>query len=221
MTTRPLRDMLPLVLPHAPGCPYIEIIKNLRLAAIEWCERTRCWRSITTVTISEQGQAVVAPDYATIHEIETARMGGQELTPTQFSHVDQQARSATEDSGAVPQYITQVSPNEITLVPFAAGDLELTLFLKPRSGDEFGSNGQGGWLQDDQNVIPAHIFVQDAEALAWGALSRLLSQPRKDWTDPNMGLLYRKKFDDRADGKFNSQIVGQQRARPRARPQWI
>lgn len=220
MSTRPLRDMLPLVLPHVPGCPYMEVIKNLRLAAIEWCERTRCWRSITTVAITGQGQAVVAPHYATIHEIETAHMAGQRLTPTQFSHIDQQDRGEDNVSGP-PRYITQVSPNEITLVPFSTGDLELSLFLKPRSGDEVGSNGQGGWLQDDQNVIPQHIFVQDAEAISWGALSRLMAQPKKEWTNPNMAVYYENKFGARADSKFSSNVEGQQKARPRSRPQWI
>lgn len=218
MAMRSLHDLLSMVLPHAPGCPNPVALKNLRLAAIEWCERTRAWRSITTATVTEQGFAVVAPDFATIHEIETASFEGVELMPTQFSEVDP---SNMVETGAMPEYITQVSPNTVTLVPFKTGELQLTLFLKPRSGDEFGSNGAGGLKQDDQNQIPEHVFIQSGESIVFGALARLLLMPKVDWRDDKKGLYYKAEFDARVTDQFSSSIKGQQKAPARPRPQFI
>lgn len=218
---RDLQDFLPLVLPHAPGCPKQVAIQNLRLAAIDWCERTRCWRSVQTVDVTEQGNAVVAPDYATIFEIETAHFDGVELTPLQYSEINPDDMAEGVGNGRPPQYIAQTSPNTVTLIPFMAGQLRLSLFLKPRSGDEFGQNGTGGYLHLDQNRVPEHIFVQSAESITHGALSRLLMMPQADWRDDKKGLYYAGLFEAKATSRFDKGIKGQQVARVRARSQFM
>ena len=53
-----LTKFLPMVLPHVPECPHGVATFNLRLAAIEFCERTLCWRHLAKVTI-EIGRAHV------------------------------------------------------------------------------------------------------------------------------------------------------------------
>lgn len=219
MPTRPLSDFLPLVLPHATDCPRPVAEQYLRLAAIEWCERTRCWRHIETTTLAANGQAIVAPDYATIFEIETAEfIDGNDnavpLTPTQFSSIGP-TDAATANAGA-PVYITQVSPNTISVIPFAAGDVKLSLFLKPRSGTEYGTNPADP-LQDRFNVVPEHIFIQNAEAIAEGALARLLAIKGAAWNDPNLAAFYFQRFEAACNRAFRSEVRGQQRAPARAR----
>lgn len=215
MATRPLRDFLPLVLPHAPTCPRPVAEQYLRLAAIEWCERTRCWRHIASTTLTNaQDEVIAAPDYATVHEIETAYFNGVELTPTQFSSADPADMDAAAGLGT-PKYITQTAPNTVRVIPFAAGSLDLTLFLKPRSGTEYGTDPLDP-LQDKYNVVPEHIFIQNAEAVAEGALARLLLLKDVAWFNPKLALFYRDRFDNACTGKFNSEIRGQQRASARS-----
>jgi hypothetical protein len=114
--TIPLDRFLPLVMPHCPGAPEFVATRNLRLAAIEFCERTRCWRHLTTATITGDGQAIAAPAYAAIHLIEDATWeDGQRLTPIQFSDVDEEAAANATD--APPAYITQAEYNTIRVIP--------------------------------------------------------------------------------------------------------
>lgn len=219
LTTRPLSDFLPMVLPYAVGCPASVAEANLRLAAIEYCERTRCWRSVLTQTFAAQGEAItVAPAYAAIHEIETAFFGTENipLKPTQFSSVDPEDIDAADGALGQPEYITQVSSDTITVIPFQTGDIRLTLFLKPRSGTEYGTNPLAP-LQDAYNVVPDFLFVQHAETIACGALARILKLPKQEFTDPKFSAYYEAKFDDRTDAKFSSNIRGQHRAPRRTR----
>jgi hypothetical protein len=224
VTTRPLADFLPLVLPHAPRCPRPVAEQYLRLSAIEWCERTRCWRSILTTAISAQESAIVAPVYATIHEIERAEFSASnvnqyELTPTQFSSVSLKDFGDTT-TGATPRYITQVAPNAVSVLPFMAGTLELSLFLKPRFGSELGFDAEDP-LQDRYNVVPEHIFIQSAEHIADGALSRLLALPDQEWTNPQMAGYYGSRFEASCNRAFSNQIKGQHRAVPRSRANFL
>lgn len=219
MPTRPLSDFLPLVMPHCATAPRPTVEQYLRLAAIEWCERTRCWRHAAQFAIDEANEVIVAPDYATVHEIETAYFNNTTpLSPTQFSSF---SPDDFADQGS-PQYITQSAPNTISILPFTAGTLNLSLFLKPRSGTEYGTNPADP-LQDKYNVVPEHLFIQSAEAIAEGALARLLALPAEsaEWSNPKMAMYYRQRFDEACDRKFNSHIKGQHRARKRTRANWF
>jgi hypothetical protein len=221
--TRPLRDFLPLVLPHAQYCPRPVAEQYLRLAAIEWCERTRCWRHVSTMDLTEQGEAIVSPDYATIFEIESAEFSSEtvsstELVATQFTQISLSDAEAME--GNAPRYITQVSPNSVTVLPFMVGSLSLSLFLKPRAGTEYG-NDPADPLQDKYNVIPEHVFIQSAEKIAEGALARLLAIKDTKWHDPKMAGYYAGRFNEACDRHFSSELRGQQRAPRRSRPEFI
>lgn len=215
---RPLKDFLPLVAPHCSTAPRPVMEQYLRLAAIEWCERTRAWRHITTQQVTENGAIIAAPEYATVHEIESAYHNGNQLSPTQFSHFDPED---FEGTGA-PAYITQSNANSVSILPFAPGTLLMNVFLKPRSGTEYGTNPQDP-LQDKYNVVPDHLFVQSAEKIAEGALARLLALPKEDaeWANHKMAGYYRMRFDEACDAKFNSHVKGQQRSRRRTRAQWL
>ena len=62
MPTVQLSQFLHMVLPYAPGLPVMTAEHELRLAAIEFCERTRCWRHMIEVEFDdENAQAAIAP----------------------------------------------------------------------------------------------------------------------------------------------------------------
>lgn len=210
-----LTQFLPMVLPHAPECPPAIATFNLRLAAIEFCERTLCWRHMATVTISTDGRALTAPPYAAIHRIESAVFNGEtKLEPLQYSDVDEKTFENT--AGTPPRYITQAQYNTVRVLPFTAGTLSLSLFLKPVNGTEM-AQCDDGIVTDAYDVVPEFIYKMHAEQIAAGALARLLAQPNKPWSDMNAALLYGQKFNAVMDQHFSVSLTGQQRARRRTR----
>lgn len=212
-----LRQFLPLVMPHAPGCSEFSATFNLRLAAIEFCERTLCWRHMTTVTINKDGRALTAPVYAAIHRIETATFDGDTiLEPLQFSDVDEKTFENT--AGTPPKYITQAQYNTVRVLPYKEGTLSLSLFLKPVNGSEIGE-GDDGVVSDAYDVVPEFIYKMHAEPIAAGALSRILAQPNKPWSNMQVSLLYAQRFEQAMDQHFSVSLTGQQRARRRVKYQ--
>lgn len=214
--TVPLRELLPLVLPHAMGCPEFVATFNLRLAAIEFCERTRAWRHLSTQTIAAEGDTVlVAPDYATIHKIEHADLDGTRLEPVAFTDVGPNKLA----EGVNAMWITQVDPTGVKILPQQAGELTVSVFLKPRHGSDFTGSADG--MSDFYDVIPEFMAAQHGEVLAHGALSRLFAQPKADWFDPQLAAFYGSSFERRATSEATASLRGQQRAPVRTKTQWF
>lgn len=231
---RPTTDLLPLIAPYAPSCPAFLAEQMIRFAAIEFAERTRAWRHIAHIEVTEgnappllsgvigeqeydllftvghvEGLDVLAdvPAVAVIHEIEFAEFDGQRLTPVQFSTI------ASETTGA-PQYITQVAPNALTLIPFQPGKLSLSVFLKPASGSDYGGDADNP-LFDAFNVVPDFFVTLHGDTIANGALARILSIPNEPWTDEAKAALYEARFREKLKTAFRSNMRGQQRAKIR------
>lgn len=210
-----LTKFLPMVLPHVPECPHGVATFNLRLAAIEFCERTLCWRHLAKVTIAKDGRAISAPIFAAIHKIESATFGDSTpLEPLQFSDVDEAEFAAS--AGSTPKYITQSEYNMIRVLPFTEGTVALSLFLKPVNGSQMAA-GTDGIVTDEFDAVPEFIYTMHAEAIAHGALSRLMAQPKKPWSDPKLAMLYMQKFETAMTNSFSVSLTGQQRAKRRTR----
>lgn len=199
------KAFLPLILPFCPECPDFLAEQHARFAAIEFCERSRAWRHLTTVEITGAEGTPVAPEVAAIHEIEFAKFNGQPLTPVQFSTIEAASVGA-------PRYVTQVSPNELTVSPFEEpGTLEVSVFLKPLTGSEF-STDLDDPLFDRFNVVPQFMVDIHGGTIAAGALAKLLSIPREPWTDERKAAQYAIEFRERLDNAFRWNMRGQQRA---------
>lgn len=220
-----LSAFLPYTALHAPGAPIPTVESYLRLAAIEFCERTRCWRHMTEVEFTEDNhQAVVAPDYAAIHAFEFATFTSESqhkrpLMPTQYS--DLAPGGFEEREGSPPNHITQATPNSVTIFPFAEGTVALSLFLKPRFGQDFTSPDRTHPMEDAFDKVPEFLLTQWGEAIACGALGKLLMVPQQRWTDPNAAMVFGAKFERYCDTHFSSNVIGQQRAPRRSRFRYV
>lgn len=203
-------EFLPLIKPHAPGVPNFVAEHCVRLAAIEFCERTRGWRQIATMPTTDAGiaPAITPFAYAAIHEIEWAYFDGEKLSPIQFSHID---HGEDPQAGQVPNYITQSAPDTLMVYPAAAGTLKVSLFLKPRNGHSFGSDADNP-LYDEFNQVPDHLFTQHGENIAFGALSRILAIPGESFTNPQGSMAFGAAFDDYCNRQFSMNMRGQHRA---------
>jgi hypothetical protein len=211
--TAPISLFDSFVVPYAQKAPIPLVRKFVRLAAIEFCERTRCWREIVTVNVDAQNAAIVAPSHAAIHEIEEATFDGRPLQPTQFT--DTTLLERQEDGH--PRYITQTHPNAVALIPFEAGSLTLSLFLKPRSETQMKTDIMSGQTVDRLDVVPEFMFSQYAQKIADGALARLLMVPGQPFSNPSEGMRRELLFRQHLDAKFATNITMQHRAPPRVR----
>ena len=215
----PFSDLLPYILPNVPTAPLPFVEFQTRLAVIEFCERTRCWRQIITTNIAANNATVIAPSYATIHEFEAVTLNGRPLEPTQFTEAapDELMGPQTE---AQAKYVAQIAPGQVAVYPFEAGTLRISCFLKPRHGQSIGGDVEDP-LADAFNVLPAFMVTQYAEKLAAGALARILNTEKTDFFSPQMAAQYRAAFDEACDSHFGSNMMGQQRAPMRVKPRWM
>lgn len=216
---QPLADFLPYVLPEAPSCPAPTAEFQLRMAAIEFCERTRCWRHLTTVAVSSENRTIAAPALTSIHEFEEVTHDGRPLTPTQFTDTEASALTGELMEGP-PKYITQTEPGLVTIFPYQAGTLRISMFLKPQHGTLFGYDPINP-LRDSLNVVPQFMLAQHAQSLAHGALARILRLPNEPWTDPGRSQFHAMQFEKAIGGHFSNNLRGQQRAPVRVKAQWM
>lgn len=215
-----LGEFLPYVLPKAPGCSEPYALFCLRQAAIAFCERTRCWREFLTITVSSTNSTIVDPSNATVHEIEEAWHNGRKLSPISFAGADPVELVGGTAYAGSPEAFTQSSPGTISIYPYQAGTLRLSVFLKPRQGQSLGGYPSDP-LADAFNAVPPFMLQHHAETLAAGALARILSTPNETFTDPQGAGVYATMFDQRAAAFSSMKLRGQQRAPIRTKPNWF
>lgn len=197
---------MPLVLPYANACPEPVAEARVREAAIEFCERTHCWRLIDDIVIDADTPDLIVistPAGSVLHKIETAWFDGREIDPAPFSSVPQDG----DDQRGSPRTYSQSNFGEVRLFPRPeAGKLRLSLFLKPgRASDE----------------VPDFLHQQFGQEIANGALVQILLTPGQPFSDPQMAAYYKSKFDAACDKNFAISTTGQQRARPRTRARFV
>lgn len=194
-----LDDFLPGILPYAPGCASPTAYFGIRQAAIEFCERTRLWRSEDSFDVTpENCDAIMAPYGAVIHEIEHASFNGQPLKPKSTQWLDDHENGWRLPSyTGNPGYITQLAPGTVMIVPRGEGTLTLHLWLKP---------------SQDCTELPDFLLDEYREVIAMGALGRILLIPNQSFTNVEMGAAFAGMFAAKLDARSTKGTKGQQRA---------
>ncbi|WP_238368284.1 hypothetical protein [Mesobacterium pallidum] len=218
--TLPISDLRRFVEPSTPSAPITLIDQAIKQAAIDFCMETRCWRYVAIHPVLTQDGAIFIPDHAMIHEIEDAIWldGNIPLLPTQYTDAD--PSMLAEDGAGVPRYITQISPNTLAVMPYAVGNVRISLFLKPTSERRFVSGGAEA-ITDQFGVLPRFLVLSHSTELMHGALAILYNTKSLiDVYDPKMAEYHRALFQRLKDAKHRQSVSGQQRAPVRSRTQW-
>ena len=207
-----LDSLLPEVRPWAPGVSDQAAYKGLRSAAIELCERTRLWKwESTTAVLSSDPATFTAtlPTGASLFEVEVAMYDGRELKPRAARDVDVLApgwRTGGLGTG-MPEFLTQVEQDSLTIVPQPAADGSLYLCLR---------------LKPSQSAATLPDFMREyAECLGWGALGRILTVPGQSYSNPDLATYYTARFTAKLDALATKGTKGQQAARKRTRPSYF
>lgn len=204
---KPLDTLFPRIMPRVKNCAVPIAEAAIRTAAIDFCERTRIWRSSDTFNVSHADCEVVAVPYgAALHEIESARFNGIALEPVSIGWLDEGVHGWRDKTATASKWLTQVNPGSVRVVPAACGQLDLSLILKP---------------SEDADQLPAWLIDGHARVLADGALAEILTIPDKPAYNPDLAMFYSNRFRSEMDRLFNSNIKGQQKAPTRTRPNFF
>lgn len=196
---------LPKVHQFAPGVADPTAYEWLREAAIEFCARTRSWRSFDEYTVvGREAEEVRAPDGAVIHEIELVRFNGVDLKPAAPSDLDLETPGwRTGTAVGRPRFYTQMEPNTLALAPLGAGSVTAWLVLKPAP---------------DALEVPDFLADQHRQVIADGALSRILLLPNQPYSNPALANAMMGSFQRALAQQATKGVSGQQRAHPRSKP---
>ena len=203
---RDIEELYPRVMEVAPACPEPVALRHLRDAAIDFCRRTRIWRTTESwgITVSEY-EIVVVDQEAALFEITHARIDDSHLEAITIDQLDIERREWRDEEGQ-GKFITQSFPNTVRVVPKPAVEtpaqtLTLELVLVPAI---------------DAVRIPDELVTLYSKVIADGALGRVLLLPAP-WGNAELGLAHRSEF-ERELGRWQHQIPkGQQKSKRRTK----
>lgn len=174
-------------LPSVPGCPQPMALDAIRKAAIEFCERSWGWIYNPTAINVVNGQisyAFTPPAGAVVSRVLHVWYDDEPIYPRSPDQLDGMFPNWRTSSGT-PDYYTQEDERNLLLVPVPNADL--TGGLKMRVS-----------LKPTHNAadIESRMYEEYREAIASGALSRLMMLPKKPYTDLPTAAVHKAIFDD-------------------------
>lgn len=210
---RSFDSFLPFVLPYAPSCPEPVAIQYIRQAAIDFCQRTRFWRQVDDFPVEgDMEEILVVPNQASLFEIEKAwfQPTGEgrwvPLKKTPYAEIDQALLDEEPNTYTVPNVISQIEYNTVTLIPRASGTLRISMFLSPSY---------------DAHDCPDNLYSNFASTIGDGALSEILMIPEQPYTNPNIAALKAGLFNSECDRNFALNVRGQHRAPARTKSSFM
>ena len=199
-----LDDFLPFVLPKVKNCPEGVATFEIRNAIIDLCRRGLIWRRhqepVTTVAdqteydyLPEVGQEVVKLLSATLNGMDI-----NVVTPDGANALTSRGESSPYLNGGLLGF---------DLHPAQAAGLPIVTYsaVCPTL---------------DALTVP-NDFSRFAEAIGWGAVSRLLQTPGQDYSQPVLGRDYEGRFDAAVAKASTAAAKGFSRAQPRAIASWF
>lgn len=213
-------DFLPKVMLSAPGVAEPVAADAIIEAAREFCERTRLWREefdcaadtnpidIVPYDATPNANEITLLEDSEVFEFDETWCDDVLLTQKDTAWLDDNVTlwRTTTDTGT-PAYITQLKTNTMMLVPgFETATVKAFLFLRPILGAV---------------TLPDFLYSQYRDAIAAGALAKLLVIPGQPFTNPDLAAYYQGKFGSKLDDLSSRKTRGQQRARIRLQPSYF
>lgn len=175
-------------LPWLPGCPQAMALDAIRKAAIEFCERSWAWiynPAAQNVVADQISYPFVPPSNAVVAKVLYVWYDGDPICPRSPDQLDDLYQNWRTFKGT-PQYHTQEDERNLLLVPVPSasltGGLEMRVCLKPKF---------------DAADIESRMYEEYRDAIASGALYRLMLSPKKPYSDAAMAAVHKDMFDDK------------------------
>lgn len=198
-------SMLPYVLTSLDGCPESVIVRNLRLAAIEFFERTGVWTETLRPLVTTAG-ITVHPLPLTV-DADVARLVEVALDDEPVDELVDIAEAArrVREAPVGGSFAWLIGRRDIGVWPLPAAEQALSVdaVLKPSL---------------DAYDVPDEYAAHHVEAIAQGALARLLRMPRTPWRSLEDAAVARAEFDKAITDAAGMAGVGHVQGRLRVRP---
>lgn len=192
---------LPDVFVHVANCPEPLALRMLREAARQLCRRVLDWKEWDEASVTTPDcEAIVGISDASVVRIESATLDGTSLKPLSNKELDETLRDWSTIEG-VARYVTQLTPNTITVAPKASGLLRARLILEPSR---------------EALTLPDHLLDRHAALLGIGAAARILKTPGEH-ANPQLALNLQADFNAALNNLFTNSTRGQTGARPRTK----
>ena len=172
-----LDDAALTILPYVAGCPSDLIVRELRNAAQEFCTETKVLTTGVQVEFTGAGAPVYDMEQITVDVFE-ARIAGEEIPVVRLnSPVIANLRDGE-------RAIRMTDADNLTLQPAATVDDPVTVDLLVA----IAPGPEATLLHDD-------LWRRHHEALRDGALARLYELPKRAWSDAQLGVYHRGRFE--------------------------
>lgn len=157
-------DFYDYYLSNLPGCTFFAAQNALRMAAQEFCDRSKVWRVTMDPVVTVANTSIYDFDITADQEIVkllSAKLGGQNIAPLA---PDQAEMAGTHG-------ILVLNPREFMLLPDPPAGLSLVMKVAFKPSNK--SSGVEDW-----------IYTSFAEQIAAGAKARLMAEANKQYSDP-------------------------------------
>jgi hypothetical protein len=183
-----IEDFLDDVMPELPGCTEFIAMDKIRLSAIEFCRLTQVSQEAMTELDLEEGEPYVdipTPNNSVkVYRVMWVRIPHRTLTAyRRQALVNRGANWDETGSGEWPTSFIQEKKGQIRVIPTPDRDQSESVtanvaFIPTRSATK----------------LDAILLDDYRDAIASGALYRLLRMKKEDWYDPDSATLHMKSF---------------------------
>lgn len=205
-------DWVPFVQGELPNCPRALMIDAIRQSVIDFCQRTQFWRyrmdSMTTQANVAQYE-LDTPANCTMVSVRALSFDGRSLTERNIDDLDNDSPQWRARAGRPDHYVF-LDPNTIILSAIPADSglvMDATVTLKPTQ--------DSAWCDDS-------LFAEYRDAIAAGAMARLMLTAGKPWSDPQLAQLKQQSFITSTESASDRALRGLgRRVRPRIKANYF
>jgi hypothetical protein len=176
----------PYLIPLVPHVAEPVAQQAIRDTCVEFCKGSLVWRSAIDPISSYKGEPTYeldVPTGAVLTDIIDLYYDGRHLSPKSVSEIAARFSRDWMQFDGTPSMFTMLNPNEVTLV------------LKPDLSVSEAITGLLAYAPSRKSTqIIDYVYEKYAEEIARGAAARLMMIPNQQWSEPKMGLGYRKQF---------------------------
>lgn len=204
MSVLDIDELVVFVTPFARSAPEPSILSALRDACRKFCEATKSWRDQDEFTVSAPNfEPLCTTSETDLVAIEDAEIDGYTLEPISVADLTAKRpgwRWDTDEASA--KYVTQLTPNSVTIYPRQTGTLKMGLVLQPSV---------------TAVTVPSWLVTKHGSNIGRGAAGQLLILPNTEYANPTLGSALIAEFQQFCDNQALKARKGQQGARLRTK----
>ena len=198
------------VIPYVPDCPEIAATNAVRNACIEFCDKSDYLlhhHDLITLIPNQLEYELDLPDETILARVVDAACTNMQMRFVSEDHLRAIYPIDWRVQQGRPQYVTQLSPNEVRFVPYTTLKLQnavrLTLALRPTR---------------DSTGVDSSLHERWVEHISFGARARLHDTPNQPYYNPEAAMKFRALFEAAIGEARIERYRGLTRANLRIRP---